>query len=253
MAVWVLPSDKRQRTRTGRGAHDRIQTNGRGPDAGRAVPPNSTAVERSDPRSSQRCWSMSSPPICNTNQSAPAKPRRWGHPPIFVALKIVANDILFPEATKVVANDTLISRVTPPCIPKVLPPLGRHWTATNTGRPAPAKSRSWGLRGSTEVRRRRPGSKGPGSAAARVRAREVRVRGGVTRGEQDKPAPRPRHPSQKMSMANVLRPLARRRQPVLLTPPALRLQRARCAARGQSCPSQQARTTQTPDMVRWPC
>eukprot|EP00661_Eupelagonemidae_sp_cell13_P009612 gene9612-biopygen21248 len=32
-------SEKRQRTRTGRGAHARIQRNGRGPDAGVAVSP----------------------------------------------------------------------------------------------------------------------------------------------------------------------------------------------------------------------
>eukprot|EP00661_Eupelagonemidae_sp_cell13_P018707 gene18707-biopygen18982 len=32
--------EKRQRTRTGRGAHDRIQRNGRGLDAGRAVSPS---------------------------------------------------------------------------------------------------------------------------------------------------------------------------------------------------------------------
>eukprot|EP00661_Eupelagonemidae_sp_cell13_P014893 gene14893-biopygen5153 len=35
----TVPWDKRQRTRTGRGAHDRIQRNGHGPDAGVAVSP----------------------------------------------------------------------------------------------------------------------------------------------------------------------------------------------------------------------
>eukprot|EP00661_Eupelagonemidae_sp_cell13_P015169 gene15169-biopygen5173 len=38
--VW----EKRQRTRTGRGAHDRIQTNGRRPDAGSAVSPTVTGT-----------------------------------------------------------------------------------------------------------------------------------------------------------------------------------------------------------------
>eukprot|EP00661_Eupelagonemidae_sp_cell13_P022742 gene22742-biopygen20769 len=49
-ASWVHPASRprgeRQRTRTGRGAHDGIQRNGRGPDAGAAVSPRHTRSTR---------------------------------------------------------------------------------------------------------------------------------------------------------------------------------------------------------------